>query len=66
MLGGAAGAGVIFKVDSAGNYTVLHHFNGQDGEGPYGDLIRDSMGNLYGTTYEGGAFDHGVVFKLTP
>ena len=64
--GGAARAGVVFKLDSAGDYSVLHSFNGEDGEGPYGDLIRDSVGNLYGTTYEGGDFDSGVVFKLTP
>ena len=29
-----------------------------------GGLIRDSTGNLYGTTFYGGASDMGVVFKL--
>jgi hypothetical protein len=31
-------------------YTVLYRFGGADGSGPYGDLIGDSAGNLYGTT----------------
>jgi uncharacterized repeat protein (TIGR03803 family) len=33
---------------------------------PYGDLIRDGAGNLYGTTNVGGASNFGVVFKVTP
>jgi uncharacterized repeat protein (TIGR03803 family) len=66
IFGGGSDAGVIFKLDAAGNYTVLHSFDSEDGEGPDGDLIRDSAGNLYGTAYEGGDFDSGVVFKLTP
>src|SRR5580698_467814 len=37
-------------------FTVLHTFTGApgDGEGPFGQLIRDSAGNLYGTTTVGG------------
>lgn len=33
---------------------------------PYGGVIRDSAGNLYGTTYDGGSVNYGSVFKLTP
>src|SRR5450755_4605139 len=62
------GFGLVFKLDPAGNLTVLHTFmNGADGGVPRGGLTRDSAGNLYGTTYTGGAFAgayNGVVFKI--
>ena len=64
--GGAAGKGIVFKLDSAGNETVLHSFTGTNGDGanPDGGLIRDSAGNLYGTTLHGGATGNGAVFKV--
>jgi uncharacterized repeat protein (TIGR03803 family) len=63
--GGAAGAGVVFKLDSSGNETVLYSFSGgADGGYPLAGLIRDSDGNFYGTTNGGGASSAGVVFKL--
>jgi uncharacterized repeat protein (TIGR03803 family) len=56
--------GVIYEVDTAGNYSVLWGFpNAADGTGPSG-LIRDPAGNLYGTTSAGGIHGGGVVFKL--
>jgi len=60
----AFGCGVVFKVDANGTETVLHRFTGPDGVEPFGDLIRDSAGNLYGITMNGGASGFGVVFKL--
>src|SRR5208283_3599340 len=63
--GGASGAGVVFKVDTSGNETVLYSFTGgADGGYPLGGVIRDSAGNLYGTTNGGGASGAGVVFKV--
>jgi uncharacterized repeat protein (TIGR03803 family) len=56
--------GTVFKIDTAGNFMVLHTFMGADGAGPTGDLIMDAAGNLYGTTGAGGAFGFGTVFKL--
>jgi uncharacterized repeat protein (TIGR03803 family) len=47
------GYGTVFKLDSAGNETVLHNFTNLDGAYPFG-IIRDSDGNLYGTTSDGG------------
>src|SRR5450755_1786014 len=50
--------------------TVLHTFTGgPDGANPQGELIRDSAGNLYGTTRSGGdtsseSFGCGTVFKI--
>lgn len=64
--GGASDFGVVFKLDSGGNETILHSFSGTDGKISYGTLALDSSGNLYGTTYEGGAYGGGVVFKITP
>jgi len=71
MLGGANcgnGCGVVFKLDTAGALTVLHNFTGgAAGGAPLGDLVRDSAGNLYGTTSaSGGCGQCGVVFKIRP
>jgi len=63
--GGSSSAGVVFKLDPAGNETVLHSFTGgADGGQPAAGVIRDSAGNLYGTTERGGGSNSGVVFKL--
>jgi uncharacterized repeat protein (TIGR03803 family) len=60
--------GVVFKLDSSGNETVLHKFTGgADGANPYGRLRRANDGTLYGMTLAGGD-PHclcGTVFKLT-
>jgi uncharacterized repeat protein (TIGR03803 family) len=69
-IGGTYNGGVAFKLAPDGTETVLHSFcsltNCADGHEPYGGVIRDSAGNLYGTTYIGGADNGGVVFKLAP
>ena len=59
-----AGCGTVFKLSAGGAETVLHSFTGTDGEKPFAGLIRDAAGNLYGTTFYGGAADFGTVFKL--
>jgi uncharacterized repeat protein (TIGR03803 family) len=69
-LGGAHGAGTAFKLSptSGGKYklSTLDGFAGTPHAGfPYGGLISDAAGNLYGTTYFGGANGLGSVFKLT-
>ena len=45
---------------------VLWSFNFTDGDAPYGSLTLDSTGNLYGTTFQGGSRDEGVVFEVIP
>jgi len=64
--GGGFGCGTIFKLDSSGAFTTLHVFAGgpTDGALPNSGLIRDTEGNLYGTTVGGGTHQSGVVFKL--
>ena len=63
--GGTAGLGVVYKVDAAGQETVLYTFPPpHDGASPTAGVVRDSAGNLYGTTGAGGAQNAGVVYKL--
>ena len=60
--------GTIFKLDSAGKFTTLHHFTGypSDGANPrFGHLTMDKCGNLYGVTYWGGAYNGGALYKLS-
>jgi uncharacterized repeat protein (TIGR03803 family) len=61
------GCGMVYKVDAAGNLTVLYNFTGgNNGAFPLAALTRDASGNLYGTTQGLGTFNLSVVFKLTP
>ena len=65
--GGGANSGVVFKLDPTGAETVLYSFaGGADGANPFGSLIRDEAGNLYGTTTAGGPSGQGTVFKVDP
>jgi uncharacterized repeat protein (TIGR03803 family) len=67
--GGANGYGTIFELTLSGGAwkeTILHSFTGNDGSNPYGSLIFDKAGNLYGTTLFGGENGDGVVFELKP
>jgi uncharacterized repeat protein (TIGR03803 family) len=71
--GGTDNLGTVFKVAPDGTETLLHSFRGgNDGAGPYGGLILDKKGNLYGTTGAGGVVSEpckagcGTVFKLAP
>jgi len=69
--GGAFGkdvCGTVYKIDSAGNETVLYRFEGgNNGSNPIAGLVRDAAGNLYGTTQGNGAFGGAaVVFKVDP
>jgi len=64
-IGGRFNDGTVFKVDATGKETVLHNFaGGADGVEPLSSLIHDAAGKLYGTTFYGGAFGQGIVFKL--
>jgi uncharacterized repeat protein (TIGR03803 family) len=78
---GGTGCGVVFELspqsDGSWSETVLYRFcsvgNCADGESPvFGPLVMDSGGNLYGTTYFGGASSNcdgagcGTVFELGP
>jgi len=61
------GCGVVFKLDTNNQLTVLHSFTGQaDGRDPIGHPTLGRDGNIYGTTYQGGTLGQGIVFKLSP
>lgn len=73
--GGENSGGIIFELSpSAGGAwteTVLHNFeapleSGPDGSFPQAGITIDPIGNLYGTTSSGGAYNGGTVFELTP
>jgi len=61
--------GTVFKIDSAGQETIVHSFTGgtsssKDGANPAAGLITDTAGNLYGTTW--GGYNGSVAYELTP
>ncbi len=64
---GGSGGGLVYKLDNAGDETVLHRFGEtiNDGDSPQSGVVLDTEGNLYGTTFYGGAFGAGTVYKLT-
>jgi uncharacterized repeat protein (TIGR03803 family) len=69
--GGKSGSGTVFRLTpSGGGYkeSIIHSFKGgsADGARPESDLIADSHGVFYGTTFLGGTTSVGIVFKLTP
>ncbi len=68
---GANGAGTVFKLSPASRrgwkLTTIYAFKGvPDAASPYGGLVADAAGDLFGTTYYGGANGVGSVFELTP
>ena len=67
--GGAYGAGTVFRMTYARGtgwrFTTLYAFKGvPDCASPYGGLVKDSHGNIYGTTYSGGTDGLGCIFEL--
>ena len=62
-------AGTVYELTFSGrswHYTLLHQFSGGDGQYPTSGVSFDASGNLYGTTYQGGANGYGVVWEITP
>jgi uncharacterized repeat protein (TIGR03803 family) len=66
--GGDHNLGVVFELTPTGNgwsESVLYSFaGGVDGANPYSGLLFDPKGDLYGTTYSGGAHGDGTVYEL--
>jgi len=64
------GCGTVFQITLSGTLTTIHSFHGEDGELPYGGLLQDTSGIIYGTTSEGadftcgGGYGCGAVFSI--
>jgi uncharacterized repeat protein (TIGR03803 family) len=64
--GGVSNFGCIINYDiSANKENMLISFSGPDGEYPYGDLIQDTNGLIYGMTTSGGLYNKGVLFSYS-
>ena len=69
LSGGEANDGCVFELSPSATgwqETTLYAFSGVDGNGPRASLTLDGVGNLYGTTAEGGTYNRGVAFELSP
>ena len=65
--GGTGGGGTVYQLTpSNGNWTLTTLYGFTGSAGPYGGVIMDAAGNLYGTTQLDGAYGQGSAFKLTP
>ena len=69
--GGTNGFGTVFKITPGGTFTTIYRFcsltNCADGGVPFAGLVQATNGDLYGTTYMGGAnYDGGTIFQITP
>ena len=63
--GGTNDGGTVFEIASGSNaMTGLASFNGADGSMPVAGVTLDSAGDLFGTTYSGGANNDGTVFEI--
>jgi uncharacterized repeat protein (TIGR03803 family) len=60
------GCGVLYRLSRNGTFTVLHKFAGgaQDGCIPFGHVVQDASGNLYGTTSGCGSNNAGIIWKI--
>jgi uncharacterized repeat protein (TIGR03803 family) len=66
LRGGNNDKGTVFRLStSGGDFSIIHHFDGANGENPEGALVVGADGNLYGTTLQGGSGNRGTVFRIT-
>lgn len=70
LYGGLYQYGTVYKISNVNGKweeTVLHSFTGgNDGWQPYGGLMVDSSGNVYGSASQGGRYGFGLAFEITP
>ena len=68
LFGGKSNKGVLYEIDAAGVFSVLHYFEGgtTDGLHPNGVPLIGSDGSIYGTAQFGGAAKNGIIYRVTP
>ncbi len=68
QVGGTYGFGTVYRISAVGAYSIIYSFGKAklDGRTPYGPLVADSNGVLYGAAFSGGAHNHGALFSVTP
>jgi len=60
-----SGCGIVFKLDPTDKETTLYRFTGgADGSYPVAGLVRDLVGNLYGTTTSAGTYNGGTIYEI--
>lgn len=68
QFGGTYGVGLLYKLTPTNGYwhfSPIHSFTGStDGGYPWGQLVVDSSGNIYGSTLTGGVFQYGTAYKF--
>jgi uncharacterized repeat protein (TIGR03803 family) len=68
--GGATDFGSVFRINSKGTLVTVYSFCPQkgcsDGSFPSSPLVQGKDGQFYGSTYEGGANNHGTLFRVSP
>jgi len=66
--GGINNVGTIYQLTPSGKLTTMYQFPGypKGGAYPLGVLVQGTDGNLYGTTTEGGAYNVGTIFEISP
>jgi uncharacterized repeat protein (TIGR03803 family) len=70
VTGGANGTGTVFKITPQGALTTLYSFCSEggctDGAYPNEGVMQGTDGSFYGSTWWGGYYGYGTVFKITP
>ena len=64
--GGPSNSGVIFKISTGGELSLLYSFEGAEGSAPASGLMLAPDGTFYGTTSFGGNHNRGIIFRLAP
>ena len=62
----ADAVGILWEISTAGNYRILHKFgSGADAAAPYAKVVIDGSGNIFGTSYGGGANNVGSIWEMS-
>ncbi len=62
--GHSSGVGTAWKLDTSRGFTILQTFNASTGAHPYGGVVVDGSGTIYGATAQGGPTDDGMLFSI--